>query len=119
MTEGEKTYFFRTFKEKMTIGQFYITAKVLKIPFKTRSFVVNLIKSTSYLSCWVEYHFQPLAKKTKTYLWSSDDIIQKYDKMGPLELGTIIFAFDVVSLYKNIKTEHVLTVISAYLRKKF
>ena len=70
MSPGELTYLRkRTKLKEHRIPQFYITAKVHKSPWKTRPIVSTYGSLMSYLSKWVDFTLNKIAKQSPIYIY--------------------------------------------------
>ena len=118
MQDGEITFFKRfLFQEKFRTPQFYITAKVHKSPWKTRPIVSTSGSLMAFLSKWVDYQLNSLAKQSPTYISNSKQVKKELESLHRLPENAVLFSADAVSMYTNIDTEHGIETISKYLRE--
>jgi hypothetical protein len=98
------------------LPKFYLTAKVHKVPWKTRP-IVSLSGSLLHgLGRWIDKLLQPFVKALPTYIQSSFHLKELLEKLPTLSSKVRIGTCDAVSMYTNIDTSHALTEISKVLR---
>jgi hypothetical protein len=98
------------------LPKFYLTAKVHKVPWKTRP-IVSLSGSLLHgLGRWIDKLLQPFVKELPTYIKSSFDLKELLENLPILSSKVRIGTCDAVSMYTNIDTNHALTEISKILR---
>ncbi len=69
------------------------------------------------LSRWVNMHLQKLMSFVPTYIKDSQELIQNFKQLQQLPPNARVFTADVVSMYTNIDTAHVLQAIDHFLLK--
>ena len=117
MTQGEAIYFKRFLKVKYRTPQFYITAKLHKSPWKTRPIVSTSGSIMAYLSRWVDYNINQIARKCPTYIKNSLQVKNELESIGKLPQNAVIMSADAVSMYTMIDAEHGLEILTKYLRE--
>jgi hypothetical protein len=97
--------------------KFYLTAKVHKIPWKSRPIVSVSGSQLDGLGRWVDKVLQPYFKSIPSYIASSASLKDKLMSLESLHPTARFFTADAVSMYTNIDTDHALTKISNLLRR--
>lgn len=106
LSDADKTYFERAFKECRRIPQFYCTPKVHKTPWKTRPIVSCINSRLGDLSKWVDVQLQRVVHLCPGYLKDSRSLLQRLSRLGKLPATARIVTADAVSMYTNIDTAH-------------
>ena len=70
---------------------------------------------TENISSFLDYHFEPLAQKVKSYIKDTNHFLTKYKSLGKLPEGAILCAIDVVGLYPNNPHSEGLTSLRRFL----
>ena len=117
LSTGEYNFLAKSLTLEHRMPQFYITAKVHKFPWKTRPIVSTSGSLLAYLSKWVDYNLNQIAKKSPTYILNSLQVKKEFEKLESLPKNAIIFTADAVSMYTNIDTRHGIITIARYLRQ--
>jgi hypothetical protein len=106
----------RSIKVKDPLAKFYLTAKVHKVPWKTR-LIISISGSLLHgLGMWVDKMLQPYARSIPSYIKSLYDFKELITKLPTLPPNAYIFTADAVSMYTNIETIPALKEISNYIR---
>ena len=98
-------------------GRFYLLPKIHKrlhdVP--GRPVISNCGFYTENISSFLDFHFQPLAQKVKSYIKDTDHFLKKIKELGQLPEGTILCTIDVVGLYPNIPHDEGLAFLKDFL----
>jgi hypothetical protein len=95
---------------------FYLTFKIHKMPLKTRPIVLVSGSLLHALGRWLDIQLQPLIQKLPSFIASSLELIQCFDRLPALPPQARLFLFDAVSMYTNIDTDHALNTTGHFLR---
>jgi DNA-binding MarR family transcriptional regulator len=116
LPKDERTYLTRSLSVKDPFAYFYLTAKVHKIPWKTRPIVSISGSITHGLGRWLDKELQPICRKLSSFISSSFALKKELASLSIDPSRARFFTADAVSMYTNIDTDHALPVISNFLR---
>ena len=101
-----------------TFAQFYLLAKVHKVPLKTRPIVSVSSCITEAIGKWVDVHLQNLFRHHRHcfpyFLKSSNELVAEIQNMQ-VPFNACLFTCDAISMYTNIDTHHAFEVIEAFI----
>ncbi len=95
---------------------FYLTFKIHKQPLKTRPIVSVSGSLLHSLGRWLDTQLQPLVRKLPSFIASSFELKQCFNRLPKLRPHARLFMCDAVSMYTNIDTDHALETIATFLR---
>ena len=108
------------FNKNPKFARFYLLPKIHKwlhnVP--DRPVISNCGYYTENISSVLDYHFQPLTKKVKSYIKDTNHFLKKLQELGSLPKNAILCTIDVVGLYPNISHEEDLASIRKYLNNR-
>jgi hypothetical protein len=107
----------RTAEVKDPFPKFYITAKIHKKPWKSRTIVSVSGSLLDGLGRLVDKILQPYFHATTTAILSSATLKDELMQMEKLPPNARFFTTDAVSMYTNIDTNHALRTIKGFLLK--
>ena len=84
-------------------ARFYLVPKIHKKNNPGRPVISSVNCHTTKLSKYVDHFIQPLAKKVKSYIRDTTDLINKIKHIKRIPRNAILVTMDVRSLYSNIK----------------
>jgi hypothetical protein len=116
LTRDDYIYLNRSIEVDDPFAYFYITAKVHKIPWKSRPIVSVAGSLTHGLGRWVDQQLQPICKKLPSYLKSSVDLKGQLQALTFDTTRARFFTADACAMYTNIDTDHALEKIATFLR---
>ena len=118
LSQGEQDYFDCSLdskaKAKHRILQFYITAKVHKLPWGSRPVVACVASYNEVWSVWLDYRMKELLPLSRTYLRDSEQVLSELNALGRLTPNAKLFTADAVSMYTNIDTTHAISVFKEW-----
>jgi hypothetical protein len=97
--------------------KFYITAKIQKKPWKSRTIVSVSGSLLDGLGRWVDTVLQPYFKETTSTILSSTILKDQLMEIKQLPPTAWFFTADAVSMYTNIDTNHALHVIKGFVQR--
>ena len=111
------TYFFN---KDPKFARFYLLAKIHKRlhNVSSRPEIFNCSYYTENISSFLDYHFQPLAKKVESYITDTNHFLKKLQELGSLPKKAILCTIDVAGLYPNIPHEEGLASIRKHVTEK-
>jgi hypothetical protein len=92
------------------LNYFYGLLKIHKKQLCIRPIVSNSNSFLEGLSKWLDYHLQSILCQQDSYIRDSDTLVNEI-RILPAQSAHILYTFDVVSLYTNIKTDKALRFI--------
>ena len=106
--------------EDPKFATFYLLPKVNKLLHSVpgRPVTSNCGCYTENISSFLDYHFQPLAKKVESYIKDTNHFLKKLKEFGSLPRKKILCIIDLVGLYPNIPHEEGLASIRKYLENR-
>ena len=109
-------YFFKDPK----FARFYLLLKINKRLHNVPGIPVisNCGYYTENSSSFLNYHFQPLAKKVESHIKDINYFLKRLKELGSLPKNAILCTIDVVSLYPNILHEEGIASIRKHLNQQ-
>ena len=106
--------------EDPKFARFYLLPEIHKRLHNVpgRPVISNCGFYTENISSFLDYHFQPLAQKVKSYIKDTNHFLNKVKKLGRLPDGAILWTMDVVGLYPNIPHGEGLDSLRRYLETR-
>ena len=104
--------------EKIKPARFYLLRKIHKKNNPGRPVVASTNCHTRKLSKFVDYFIQPLAKKVRSYVRSTTDLLHKIKDIGKIPDNALLVTIDVRSLYTNISHEEGLSALKNALNTR-
>ena len=86
-------------------ARFYLLPKIHKKNNPGRPVVASTNCHTTKLSKYVDHFIQPLAKKVRSYIRDTTDLLHKIKNIGKIPDNALLVTIDVRSLYTNISQE--------------
>ena len=92
-------------------ARFYLLPKIHKKKNPGRPVVASTNCHTTKLSKFVDHFIQPLAKKVRSYIRDTTDLLHKIKDIGKIPDNALLVTMDVRSLYINISDEEGLSAL--------
>ena len=73
--------------------------------------VISNCGYTENISCFLDFHLQPLAREVKSYIKDTNDFLKKLSSLPNLPDDIVLCTIDVVGLYPNIPHEEGLSAL--------
>ena len=86
-------------------ARFYLLPKIHKKNNPGRPVVASTNCHTTKISKYVDHFIQPLAKKVRSYIRDTTDLLHKIKNIGKIPNNALLVTMDVRSLYTNISHE--------------
>ena len=96
---------------------FYMLPKIHKTNNLGRPVVSSVNSHTEKVSAYVGDYLRPLAERLPSYIRDTTDFIKRLRALGKLPKNSLLVTLDVSSLYTNIDTDEVLTIVREELGK--
>ncbi len=99
------------------LGKFRILSKVHKTKFGTRPLVNCNSHPTSNIAQIIYYLLEPFVKETSSYIQDSQHLLNILSDLTP-QKNLELYTFDIVNLYLNLIQEHVLNLLTDFMKDK-
>ena len=99
-------------------ARFYLLPKIHKKNNPGRPVVASTNCHTTKLSKFVDHFIQPLAKKVRSYIRDTTDLLHKIKDIGKIPDNALLVTMDVRSLYTNISHEEGLSALKNSLNTR-
>jgi len=110
-------YFERSFSHTRRLPQFYVTPKVHKDPWATRPIVSCVGSNIEVMSKYLDYQLQRVVHCCPSRLKDSASLLRDLKQLPLLPLGTKLATADAVSMYTNMDTQHVISIVNRWLHR--
>ena len=100
-------------------AKFYLLPKIHKRLYVPRRPVISDCEYyTENISLFLDFHLQPIAKKVKSYIKDTNDLLKRFRFLTNLPDNNLLFTMDVIGLYPNIPHDERLSALRKRLDER-